>query len=134
MELILKFFDKEIWSMYATINVMVPFILLIVFNQVTPSTLILASILGMMKGSLLSKILFTGFLNFLVYKYNIYWILRSCLFVISTIIIHYIPYNNIVHKTVMNSNILLWIMRITVFIWMSYILYNIATPFIYNVF
>ena len=134
MELILKFFDKEIWSMYATINVMVPFILLIVFNQVTPSTLILASILGMMKGSLLSKIIFTGFLNFLVYEYNIYWILRSCLFVISTIIIHYIPYNNIVHKTVMNSNILLWIMRITIFIWMSYILYNIATPFIYNVF
>ena len=134
MELILKFFDKEIWSMYGTINVMVPFILLIVFNQVTPSTLILASILGMMKGSLLSKIIFTGFLNFLVYEYNIYWILRSCLFVISTIIIHYIPYNNIVHKTVMNSNILLWIMRITIFIWMSYILYNIATPFIYNVF
>ena len=134
MELTLKFFDKEIWSMYGTINVMVPFILLIVFNQVTPSTLILASILGMMKGSLLSKIIFTGFLNFLVYEYNIYWILRSCLFVISTIIIHYIPYNNIVHKTVMNSNILLWIMRITIFIWMSYILYNIATPFIYNVF
>ena len=134
MELTLKFFDKEIWSMYGTINVMVPFILLIVLNQVTPSTLILASILGMMKGSLLSKIIFTGFLNFLVYEYNIYWILRSCLFVISTIIIHYIPYNNIVHKTVMNSNILLWIMRITIFIWMSYILYNIATPFIYNVF
>lgn len=134
MELTLKFFDKEIWSMYGTINVIVPFILLIVFNQVTPSTLILASILGMMKGSLLSKIIFTGFLNFLVYEYNIYWILRSCLFVISTVIIHYIPYNNIVHKTVMNSNILLWIMRITIFIWMSYILYNITIPFIYNVF
>ena len=134
MELTLKFSDKEIWSMYGTINVMVPFILLILFNQVTPATLILASILGMMKGSLLSKIIFTGFLNFLVYEYNIYWVLRSCLFVISTIIIHYIPYNNIVHKTVMNSTILLWIMRIIIFIWMSYILYNIATPFIYNVF
>ena len=124
MELKLKFFDKEEWSMYGTINVMVPFLLLIVLQQkISYDTLILASIIGMMKGQLIPKIIFTGFLNFLVYEKNIEWIFRSILFVVSTFIIHFIPYNNIVHKTVMNNNILLWIMRIIVLIWMCYIFY-----------
>lgn len=124
MELKLKFFDKEEWSMYGTINVMIPFLLLIVLHQkISYDTLILASIIGMMKGDLIPKIIFTGFLNFLVYEKNIEWIFRSILFVISTFIIHFIPYNNIVHKTVMNNNILLWIMRSIVLIWMCYIFY-----------
>jgi len=124
MELKLKFFDKEEWSMYGTINVMIPFLLLIVLQQkISYDTLILASIIGMMKGDLIPKIIFTGFLNFLVYEKNIEWIFRSILFVISTFIIHFIPYNNIVHKTVMNNNILLWIMRSIVLIWMCYIFY-----------
>ena len=124
MELKLKFFDKEEWSMYGTINVMLPFLLLIVLQQkISYDTLILASIIGMMKGDLIPKIIFTGFLNFLVYEKNIEWIFRSILFVVSTFIIHFIPYNNIVHKTVMNNNILLWIMRSIVLIWMCYIFY-----------
>ncbi|MAR50588.1 MAG: hypothetical protein CML42_05635 [Rhodobacteraceae bacterium] len=124
MELKLKFFDKEEWSMYGTINVMIPFLLLIVLQQkISYDTLILASIIGMMKGDLIPKIIFTGFLNFLVYEKNIEWIFRSILFVVSTFIIHFIPYNNIVHKTVMNNNILLWIMRSIVLIWMCYIFY-----------
>ena len=124
MELKLKFFDKEEWSMYGTINVMIPFLSLIVLQQkISYDTLILASIIGMMKGDLIPKIIFTGFLNFLVYEKNIEWIFRSILFVVSTFIIHFIPYNNIVHKTVMNNNILLWIMRSIVLIWMCYIFY-----------
>ena len=110
--------------MYGTINVMIPFLLLIVLQQkISYDTLILASIIGMMKGDLIPKIIFTGFLNFLVYEKNIEWIFRSILFVVSTFIIHFIPYNNIVHKTVMNNNILLWIMRSIVLIWMCYIFY-----------
>ena len=74
MELKLKFFDKEEWSMYGTINVMIPFLLLIVLQQkISYDTLILASIIGMMKGDLIPKIIFTGFLNFLVYEKNIEW-------------------------------------------------------------
>ena len=68
MELIFKFFDKEEWSMYATINVFIPLILLFLFKQkLTVSVLILVSLMAMMKGDLLSKILFVGFLYFLLY-------------------------------------------------------------------
>jgi hypothetical protein len=124
MEIKLKFFDKEEWSMYGTINVIIPFLLLIFLRQrISYDTLILASIIGMMKGDLIPKIIFTGFLNFLVYEKNIQWVFRSIIFVISTFIIHYIPYNNIVHQTVMNNNSLLWVMRTIIFIWMCYIFY-----------
>lgn len=124
MEIKLKFFDKEEWSMYGTINVIIPFLLLLLLGQrISYDTLILASILGMMKGDLIPKIIFTGFLNFLVYEKNIQWVFRSIIFVVSTFIIHFIPYNNIVHKTVMNNKLLLWIMRTIIFIWMCYIFY-----------
>ena len=124
MKIKLKFFDKEEWSMYGTINVIIPFLLLIFLRQrISYDTLILASIIGMMKGDLIPKIIFTGFLNFLVYEKNIQWVFRSIIFVISTFIIHYIPYNNIVHQTVMNNNSLLWVMRTIIFIWMCYIFY-----------
>tara|TARA_B100001741_G_C16475894_1_gene562446 strand:- start:405 stop:788 length:384 start_codon:yes stop_codon:yes gene_type:complete len=124
MEIKLKFFDKEEWSMYGTINVIIPFLLLLLLRQrISYDTLILASIIGMMKGDLIPKIIFTGFLNFLVYEKNIQWVLRSIIFIVSTFIIHFIPYNNIVHKTVMNNNLLLWIVRTIIFIWMCYIFY-----------
>tara|TARA_B100000519_G_C14249476_1_gene441658 strand:- start:583 stop:966 length:384 start_codon:yes stop_codon:yes gene_type:complete len=124
MEIKLKFFDKEEWSMYGTINVIIPFLLLLLLRQrISYDTLILASIIGMMKGDLIPKIIFTGFLNFLVYEKNIQWVLRSIIFIVSTFIIHFIPYNNVVHKTVMNSNLLLMVMRTIIFIWMCYIFY-----------
>lgn len=127
MELVFKFFDKEEWSMYGTINVLIPFILLLAFRQkLTISVLIIASLLGMMKGDLLSRILFTGFLNFLVYEKNKDWVIRSIIFVVSTIIMNYIPYGHKFHRMVMESSILLNVFRITIALWMIYIFYLMA--------
>jgi len=127
MELVFKFFDKEEWSMYGTINVLVPFILLLAFRQkLTISVLIIASLLGMMKGDLLSRILFTGFLNFLVYEKNKDWVIRSIIFVVSTIIMNYIPYGHKFHRMVMESSILLNVFRITIALWIIYIFYLMA--------
>lgn len=124
MELVFKFFDKEEWSMYGTINVLIPFILLLAFRQkLTISVLIIASLLGMMKGDLLSRILFTGFLNFLVYEKNKDWVIRSIIFVVSAIIMNYIPYGHKFHRMVMESSILLNVFRITIALWMIYIFF-----------
>ena len=124
MELVFKFFDKEEWSMYGTINVLVPFILLLIFRQkLTISVLIIASLLGMMKGDLLSRILFTGFLNFLVYEKNKDWVIRSVIFVVSAIIMNYIPYGHKFHRMVMENSILLNLFRVTIALWMMYIFY-----------
>ena len=77
----------------------------------------------MMEGDLLSKIIMTGFLNFLVYKPTTEWIMRSIIFVVSVIIINYIPQNdkNPLYKLVTSSEIAKWVMRIIILIWMCYI-------------
>ena len=95
MELIFRFFDKEEWTTYGTLNVIIPLVIFILFRQkLTASLLIFMSLLGMMHGDLLAKILFTGFLNFLVFENSLAWIGRSILLVISVVLMHMVPYKN----------------------------------------
>jgi hypothetical protein len=86
------------------------------------------SILGMMQGTLLSKIIFTGFLNFLVFQPTKAWIIRSILFVIGVIIINKIPEENPVQTTIHNNIVYLNMFRGVVLAWMVYILYLIILP------
>lgn len=129
MELIFRFFDKEEWSTYGTLNVIIPLVIFILFRQkLTASLLIFMSLLGMMHGDLLAKILFTGFLNFLVFENSLAWIGRSILLVISVVLMHMIPYKNPLHITVYNNELGMNMTRAAIIIWMSYILYLILKP------
>ena len=68
MNISFRFFDKESWSIYGvhkTFLILMFFILLKV--NLTPTILIFMSLLAMMEGQLFDKIIFTGFLNLLVY-------------------------------------------------------------------
>lgn len=126
MRLCLKFFDKMEWSMFGTLNVIVPLTLLLLFKQkLTVSVLIFSSIIGMMDGELIPRILFTGFINFMLYERNIDWVVRSLIFVASSIITFYIPYKNKIHKMVINNKVLLNIFILLIVLWMGYIFYLI---------
>lgn len=129
MKLTFRFLDKEEWSIYATINVAIILLLFLVTRQkINVQSLVFMSLLGMMEGPLLEKIIFTGFLNFLVYEQNNNWIIRSILYVIAIVFISYIPYNNIIQETIENNMVLLNIFRGIVGVWMVYILYRIIYP------
>lgn len=129
MKLTFKFLDKEEWSIYATINVAIILLLFLVTGQkINVESLVFMSLLGMMEGPILEKIIFIGFLNFLVYKPNYNWIIRSILYIIAIVLINYIPYNNIVQKTIENNMVFLNIFRGIVGVWMVYILYKIIYP------
>ena len=104
----------------------IPLILLILFKQkLTVSVLILVSLMAMMKGNLLSKILFVGFLNFLLYERSVNWIIRSCIFVFSIILMHHVPYNHFFHKLVLKNMFLFYAFVLMIILWMSYIFYLI---------
>ena len=119
MNLSFKFLDKEDWSIYGTLNTLIVLILLkISKNSFNYQSLIFSSLIGMMNGDLLPKILFTGFLNFLVMDCTKEWIYRSIIYVISVIIIHQVKYNNNIHKSFINNKLLLYIFRIIVIIFM----------------
>ena len=129
MKLIFKFFDKEEWSIYGTLNTLIILILfkiLNIFKKIDQpfnyQNLIFSSLIGMMDGELLPKILFTGFLNFLVMDCTEEWIYKSIIYVIGVIITHQIKYNNNIHKSFIKNKLLLNIFRITVIIFMIHLL------------
>jgi len=126
MELRLKFLDSEKWSIYATTKVLISLLLFILFKQkLTTNLLIKISILCMMDGDLLPKLIFTCFLNTLIYKNDAHSIITSILSLISVVITHYIPYNNKIQKYIENNNVLLMIFRMIVVIWIGYNTYNL---------
>jgi len=122
MKINFKFLDKEEWSMYATLNTIIPFLLLLITKQkINLKNIIFSSIVNMMEGDLLPKILFTGFLNFMTMKNNINWVIQSIIYVLSVFISHFIPYNNPVHKFVYKNEFVKYIFIITIVIWMLFI-------------
>jgi hypothetical protein len=121
-----KYFDNEEWSVFATINTFIPMTLLYLFNiKLDLKTLTLSSLIGMMSGELLSKIVFYIFLSLLIYKKDKTYILTSLIFILSIIIIHFIPYNNIVQKFILKNKININIFRIIIIVWFLYFFYTL---------
>ena len=130
MKLFFKFLDTEKWSMFGTLNTIIPFSLTLLLSQkVDLQHMIFASLIGMMGGELIPKILFVGFLNFLVMKENIDWVIRSFIYVFSVLIIHYIPYDNFIHKFVYTNPFVSFIFKFLIVIWMVKIGYDIYHHF-----
>lgn len=126
MELTFRFFDRKIWSYYATINVVIPTVLILILQgNMSIQDLIFVSLMGMMEGNIYSKILMTGFLNFLVFIPDIAWIKRSIVYVVSIAFMDTVKQNNSIHKAIMKSELLQMLMNIIIVSWMGYILYII---------
>jgi len=126
MELTFRFLDKENWSFYATLNVLIPLFLFIICKQrIDLQALIFMSLLGMMEGDLLPKIIFTGFLDFLVYNPSNEWVIRSSIFVVSVYLMNLVKINNPIQQFVMNSEPLQWLLRILILLWILYIFFII---------
>tara|TARA_Y100001958_G_C21227869_1_gene553322 strand:+ start:239 stop:676 length:438 start_codon:yes stop_codon:yes gene_type:complete len=126
MKLTFRFFDKKIWSYYATINVVIPTVLILILQgNMSTQDLIFVSLMGMMEGNIYSKIIMTGFLNFLVFEPDIAWIKRSMVYVVSIALMDTVKQNNSIHKAIMKSELLQMLMNIIIVLWMGYILYVI---------
>ena len=66
MKINFKFLDTEKWSMFGTINTLIPFglTLLLQPQNVNLRNMVFSSLICMMDGDLLPKVLFVGFLLF----------------------------------------------------------------------
>ena len=124
MRVCFTFFDKEYWSIYATLNTIITLLLFILSKQqLTIQLLTLSSLLSMMKGNILSKLIFVFFLSILtIHNHN--YLQNTFILIISTIVIHHIPYNNYIQKNIYNKNYLKILFRIVIFLWICfYIVY-----------
>ena len=118
------FFDKVNWSLFATLQTL---IILIIFKIGIPinqlHVLVFASILSMMKGKLLPKLIYTFFLCLMVWKDNKEFIVATILSIVSVIITHYIKENNKIYSFIKQNSYLKFIVIIAIAIWMIYIPY-----------
>ena len=129
MELIFKFFDKEEWSVHGTLRTVIPFVLLIIAQlKLDALTLIFISLMGMMKGGIVPKVLFVGFLNFLVFEPTKEWLMKSIIYVISVILMDFVKYGNRVERKILNNKTLMILFRVLIAGWIGYILYLIFYP------
>jgi len=119
MKLTFKFLEKEEWSMFGTLNTFIPLILTIITKQkVDLKNMILSSVISMMDGNLLPKILFTGFMNFMLMEETKNWVIQSFIYVVSVIIIHQIKYNNFIHKFSYQNEFIKSILILLIILWM----------------
>jgi hypothetical protein len=113
-----KFFDKEEWSVHATLLTV---IILIIYragikNIMQLKLLVLASLIAMIQGELLPKLIFTFFLCLLVWN-NKDFLLGTTLSLIAAIVTYYIPLNNIITNTINNNTILKYITFAFIALW-----------------
>lgn len=117
-----EFFTKESFSIFATLNSIIPLFLLILFKQeINLNSLVLSSIITMMSGKLSSKLIFTIFLFLLIINEKNYQ--SVAIYLISVIIIDNIPYNNKIQNSIINNKYKLYLFRLIILIWFIYILY-----------
>jgi hypothetical protein len=109
--------------MFGTTNTLVPLGLTVLLQQkVDLRNMIFSSLICMMDGDVVPKVLFVGFLNFMVMEGRIDWVIQSGLYVLSVLLIHlFLPYDNALHKfvytnalasSIFKSLIVLWMLRI----------------------
>jgi len=129
MQVGFKFFDVEAWSFYGTINCAIVLLLFIIAQQkIDLQTLILISLIGMLTGDIIPRIIFIGFLCFLLLQSNksrTSWIITSVLYVLGTTITYFMKFNNPIHNAVMSCGIMQMILRIIITLWMLYIFHLI---------
>ena len=117
-----RFFDKEPWSIYATLQTIIVLgILKFGFNIFTLKILVLSSLISMMQGNLLPRLIFAFFMSLLVWEPE-QFILGSFLTVLAALITYFIPYNNVIHRLFIDNKILNYILKASIVIWFIIIL------------
>lgn len=124
MELTFRFLSNADWSVYGTMNVAVILMLFFLFRQsIDVESLIFMSLIGMMDGDLLPKILFTGFMSFMVYKPKSEWITRSLIYVMGVIIVHSHKFHSPLQKLIVSSDVSMLVFQAVIAVWMLYIFF-----------
>ena len=125
MKIVSQFFDKENWSLYATLQTIVILSIMklgkIHINKL--NILVFASLLAMMRGDLLPKLIYTFFMCLLVWGNKKQFVKLSIITIISVLIIHFIKKNNKIYQFLIQNKITKIVLIVSIILWMIYIPY-----------
>lgn len=124
MKVSFTFLDKEEWSFFATLNTIVILIIMSLgmnINNLKP--LVFASLISMLQGPLLAKLIFTFFLCMVIWGGQNNFIIASIFTLLACLVVHFIEKENKVNQYVQKSNLLKMMLRISIAVWMIYVSY-----------
>ena len=130
MELTFKFFNTDNWGIYASLQTLVVLgVFMLGQQKIDIQTLVLASLIGMMSGDQVPRLVFAFFLCLLIYQPLNKHLLKVILVLISTLLTGYIKFNNPIQQLVMRNKILYWLMKVAIYLWMLFFSYIIINDF-----
>lgn len=124
MKVSFTFLDKEEWSFFATLNTIVILIIMKLgmdINSLKP--LVFASLISMLEGELLSKLIFISFLCIVVWSNQNDFLKVSMFSLLACFVVHFIKQDNKVNKIVKKNKLLKILLRIAISLWMIYVSY-----------
>ena len=118
------FFDKNEWSIYATIQTLIIIIIMkIGIKNINLRFLVLSSLIAMIKGELLPKLIYVFFLCLLTWSNDKSFFQNTFYTILAALIVNYIPYNNKIHKLFSKNTYLRLLLFSSIFLWFIYILF-----------
>jgi hypothetical protein len=133
MQVTSRFFDTLDWSIYGTLQTMIPLVILRYGDHSSNlKYLVMSSVIVMMDGKLLHRAIYAFFLSLMVWSNTKGFLINTFLTVVSTILTYYIPYPNPVQKYISSEPILRKVVYITIVIWFIIIVYLIKKE-LYNI-
>ena len=124
MKVSFTFLDKEEWSFFATLNTIVILVIMsfgMNVNKLKP--LVFASLLSMLQGPLLAKLIFTFFLCMVVWGGQNNFIKASIVTLLACLVVHFIKKENKVNQYVQQNKVVKMGLRVAIALWMIYVSY-----------
>ena len=118
-----EYLSHESWSVYATLNIVPLFLCMYYLGNINLQSMVMMSLIGMMKGTFAERFLFSIFLcSIMPNKPKSLWVRNSMIYVIYASMLFYSPQNTHIHKTIESNYAAMSIFRIVIIIWMFYVL------------
>ena len=125
MKIQFRFFDKEEWSIFATLQTIVILaIYRLGFKKFDLKLLVLSSLIAMMQGDMIPRVIFAFFLSLIVWTKDEY-LIGTVLTVLAAGITGLIPQNNPFHKLFMKDKVLKYSLITSIVGWFGVISYMI---------
>ena len=125
MQLTFRFFDEESWSIFATLQtILIIAIYRIGFKDFDLKLLVLSSLIAMMQGSLIARVIFGLFLSLVAWNKDDF-LPGTALTVISAGLLSLVVPNNRIHNAFIKYKILKLLLLSCVLLWFMLILYMI---------
>lgn len=121
-----RFMDNNEWTTYATLQSIVALLILTPFLDTSLKVLTLATLLGMMQGKTLHRLIFTGFICILLFRESYSLWTNSIIVLLTSYILCIIPKKNPIYNMFSKNKLLNKILWFGIYVWVLYFAFKLV--------